>query len=77
MSTAIEPDKEITAVLRALKEGGSLRYFALHGGGVAVHNSNDEPDRRILCSYGTFSYLRQQGLGPVDIYFNQGMEAVR
>lgn len=54
-------DNEEGSVLKSLKEGGSLRYFFLHGG-VAVHGQDGSPDRTQTCAIGTFLDLRDKEL---------------
>ena len=47
------------AVLEVLRNGGSLRYFFLHGG-VAVHGADGAPLRDITCPMEVFFDLRKR-----------------
>lgn len=58
---SVELSEEEQAVLEYLGQGGSLRYFYLHGG-VAVHGEDGAPDRDQSCGIQAFLDLREKGL---------------
>lgn len=48
------------ALLERLRDGASLRYFAVHGG-VALHSNTGEPDREARIRIADFLDLREKG----------------